>query len=380
MARDVQLEGDLVSTPVEAVLRSLHDGRVTGTVWLEGHGFAKRLFVENGTLIAAASSDPREFLGAYLVGWGLVSASELDRLVEQQDHYHTLVGELMVRNHRVDGAILDHVLRVVACEVALSTFLWREGRYRVELCRLPGSSLRPIAVPLAEIVAAGLERRRRWPAMREVVPNPRLRPRLLRPKALNLLDRAAAAILGACDGEHSLSDLARVCHEPTFAVWETVSHAASQGIVDLLPARDDDSGDEPETAFGTVRSLAERVEESLARGELRVAVATISLLARRFRAAADIAVIIAALRERAAAAIGEVLGGEAMLVAPGPAASAARAGAAAALDQRLRQLADGHSSVSHVVAAVAGDQLETRAALAELVRQGVVTLYRPSGW
>lgn len=377
MVRDVQMEGDLVSTPIEVVLQSLHAGRVTGTLWLEGGGFTKRLFIDHGRLMASASSDPRDFLGTYLVDWGHVSAQQLDRLVELQDRHKVLVGELMVRSGAVEESVLDRVLQVVAREVALSAFLWKDGRYRVELCQLPESSLRPTAIPIDELVLEGLRRRRRWGEMRQVVASPRVRPRLLRPRALDLLSREAAEILGRADGELAMSELARLSREPMFVVWDTVSQAASQGIVELVPPGEgaDDSGSG--ATFGSVRTMTAQVEQALARGELRPAMVTIRLLSRRFRGAADIDVVVDALRTRVDEAVGRILTGEHLVVEQGPGAAGL---VSDELEERVVDLADGRSSLSQVVVATGGDQLEVRAAIADLVRRGVLEVREPARW
>ena len=73
------------------MMQWLASAEKTGALIVDGPNYTKKLYFRQGNVLAAASDNPREMLGYYLVGWGYCSEDDLRHMVEMQDHYGVML-------------------------------------------------------------------------------------------------------------------------------------------------------------------------------------------------------------------------------------------------------------------------------------------------
>ena len=97
------VSGNLRTMPFPDLMESISMGRKTGTLVIKGQRYTKKILFQKGTVSAVTSNNPREHLGYYLVGWGILSEEELEQLLDQQKEHHVMLGELLGDDRQADA-------------------------------------------------------------------------------------------------------------------------------------------------------------------------------------------------------------------------------------------------------------------------------------
>jgi hypothetical protein len=367
----MSIAGNLEAMPLEDLLGWVSATDKTGTLVLEGPEFTKRLVVEEGNLVAFASTNPKEYLGTYLVGWGYVSAEELDNAVAMQSTHGMLIGELLVTIGRITPERLDEVLEVVAKEGIVEAFLWHDGSFRFnEGVRLP-QRFRPINLQLIPLLIDGTRRRDDLPMVLGQVPSVYHRPRLVAPLNKSSLSPDKMAVVAKADGKKSIEQLAFACRRPTFAVHEIFASAALDGLVDILKPSSEASDVHSVESFGSVRDLVLNIEQSIEAKRFEEALATIDLLGRRFQSASDINVLISTLNRKLESAIRSYGPRQDHFLETGVLDDALLNSEEGHLDRQITSLVDGRKTFGEILDHLPGDIIRNRLAVLGLIKRGV---------
>jgi hypothetical protein len=369
----MSIAGKLAAMPLEDLLGWVSASDKTGTLVLEGPEFTKKLVIEDGNLVAFASTNPKEYLGTYLVGWGYVSADELDNAVAMQNSHGMLIGELLVTNGRISAERLDEILTVVAKEGIVDAFLWLDGSFRFNEGVRPPQRFRPINVQLIPLLIDGTRRRDDLPIVLGQVPSVYHRPRLLAKKnnRTSSLSPDNLAVLIGADGSKSIEQLAFACRRPTFAVHEIFATAALDGLVEILPPSSEASDVHSVESFGSVRDLVLNIERSIDGKKFEEALSTIDLLGRRFRAASDIDVLISTLNRKLESAIRSYGPSQDYILETGVLDDLLLNTEEGHIDRIITSLVDGKKTFGEILDHLPGDMIRNRLAALGLIKRGV---------
>src|SRR6266542_6214044 len=74
MSKRFEYRGDLAVTPLPEILATVHRYRVAGVATLSREGRVRRLFLEEGLVVFAASNERESGLEMYLLRQGLIDA------------------------------------------------------------------------------------------------------------------------------------------------------------------------------------------------------------------------------------------------------------------------------------------------------------------
>lgn len=205
-----QYRGDLRDTALPEVLFTIHRHRVPGTIEVRHGEVSKRLFVHDGLVIHASSSEPGDSLGAYLRGVGRVNDEEFQRTdaikaATGQRHGTILVEEQILAPGELYQAIQAHLESIL-----YSVFSWNEGEVTFKIGEFDAPGMVRISLPLRRVVLEGIKRAADPKPLvtrlggRETVFQPTFSTEDLIEIAL---DRDEYQLLRAIDGRRSLYDL-----------------------------------------------------------------------------------------------------------------------------------------------------------------------------
>lgn len=173
MSRMGRLEGDLSVMPLADVVIWLANRRLSGHLVVEQETVRKEVAIHQGMAKRAASNDPREYFGQFLIHLGLLTEEQLARAFSTQQETHVLLGRILVMIGIVPEEQVIHTLRIKIAESILDTFRWRWGQFRFE--DVPAHEPRPlvdVAVPLLHIHREGVARAEMWAQFRRCFPDP----------------------------------------------------------------------------------------------------------------------------------------------------------------------------------------------------------------
>ena len=85
------IEGNLETMSLAELLQWLANGRQTGTLIVDNGSVEKKIYLREGRVLSSSSSDPRGFLGHFLVSKGVISEEDADPAVRPCYSYRVLL-------------------------------------------------------------------------------------------------------------------------------------------------------------------------------------------------------------------------------------------------------------------------------------------------
>ncbi len=286
------LAGNLRTMPVPELLQWLAAGRSTGTLVVGNGAVERQICFQGGEIIAAGSSDPREYLGHFLVSHGFISEPQLSAAMAQQDLTRVLLGKILVKSGFVSPADLGRMLELKAREGIYDLFTWRDGEFHFDQGRLPAYEMEPMTIAVTDVTLEAIERLDEWEGIRKVVPSAEAVPvavaELLEDPELSDGERA---VLAAVDDDRSVGEICLHTHSSEFFVARLLRRMAEAGRLKVVRPRQPRAA-EPVKA-GDPSALAAEAWTLFRAGEYELAL-------RHLRAAATLAPDNADVREAVA--------------------------------------------------------------------------------
>lgn len=158
-----EIKGDLVLMPLADLVIWFANRGVDGVLTVESGPVRKDFTLKGGRCTRAASNDPREYLGQFLVHFGLITEDQLQRAFDTQRETKVLLGRILVMIGIVPEEMVVQALQVKISETMLDAFRWKAGRFQF-ISGLPDDP-RPeveVGVSLADVHREGVHRAGMW--------------------------------------------------------------------------------------------------------------------------------------------------------------------------------------------------------------------------
>lgn len=167
-----QLSGDISLMPLPDLVIWLANRRLTGVLQVELGTIRKEFVLVDGAVIRASSTEPREYLGQFLIHGGLVTDTELRTAVETQYETNVRLGRILVMIGAVTEEMVVQLLKVKITETLLESFRWTSGRF-VFVDHRPNDRTPEIevSVPLVNVHREGIARAGVWEQYDRIFPN-----------------------------------------------------------------------------------------------------------------------------------------------------------------------------------------------------------------
>ncbi len=208
----------------------------TGVLELQHDGWRKRIFIEKGRVVFAASSNPDDRLGETLLREEWITLEQLERAVERLGSGRRL-GTLLVEQ----GAITPHdLVQAVVMQVkriVLDLFVAEEGAYRFHEGPLPNDELITLGMRTGDLLLEGMRRIRSFTRMRRAVGPPGTRYRLSKNWSASLegleLSAGERSLLQQLDARgRSVEELCREALLSNFETYQTLWAFRILGVVE----------------------------------------------------------------------------------------------------------------------------------------------------
>lgn len=208
-------------------------GQKTGTVVLASGGIEKKIFFSDGRILSSSSSDPREYLGHFLVAHGYISEEELGKAMQVQEESNILLGKILVMIGAISEPDLVRLMRLKVEESIYDAFLWADGEFRFYDGELPEMKMVPLSVDVTGIIMEGLRRWDEWRRIRERIPDDGHVPVLLGPVPQDDLSDQDRYILPFINGRRSIEEIALQTHNAEFHVAKLVFELSKTGLAEV---------------------------------------------------------------------------------------------------------------------------------------------------
>jgi hypothetical protein len=267
------IAGNLKTMELAELLQWLSQGSKTGTLVVDNGNVEKRIFFGKGKIISSAASDPREYLGHFLVSHGYIDEHQLAEAVRRQESQKTMLGKVLVEMGAIGEEDLDTMLRLKAEESIYSLFDWGEGEFRFHDDELPAYPMVPISLDVTGNVLEAMRRQDEWSRFRDAMPSTQAVPvRMLDDLVSDdpNLDEGTRRILLAVDDHRSIEEISLETHASEYYVCEALYAQLKARRIKIVKPRGAAPAAAPiDPGVGATsgKALLKRGEKHLAAGE-----------------------------------------------------------------------------------------------------------------
>jgi hypothetical protein len=279
------ITGNLKTMELAELLQWLSQGRKTGTLYLDNGKVEKRIFLEEGTIVSSAASDPKEYLGHFLVSHGYIDELTLAKAVEMQEENKMLLGKILLTIGAIEEDDLNKMLKLKAEESIYELFTWQEADFRFADGELPDYQMVSVNLSVTGLVLEGHRRVDEWKQIRQHIPNSNVVPVSVADLSSADGDPGVENILSLVDDDRSVQEIALQTHSGEFHVCRVLYDQLRAGKLKVVRPRQisvpeasqsttdgrDSKSPDSETLLAVAEGLIEQRQFDVALRHLRAA-------------------------------------------------------------------------------------------------------------
>jgi hypothetical protein len=230
--------GDLVGTSLPALLRPLVWAKKTGVLRMRRGRIGKSVYIAEGRLIFATSTDPDDRLGEMLLRKGLITFRALEESVRALSAGKRQ-GSILVENGAIRAKdLVDGVTEQVQ-EIIYGLLRWDEGSYEFVEGDLPSREVIVLRMSTTDLLMEGVRRIQSWGLIRSAVggldQHFRLSPDSGHLISATGLSKEELNVIASVDGTMSLDEILGAARQPDFLVCRAIFGLWAAGILDRVP-------------------------------------------------------------------------------------------------------------------------------------------------
>ncbi len=250
----MSISGNLKTMELAELFQWLSHGGKTGTLVINNGIVEKRIYFRDGSIIATASSNPKEYLGHFLVSHGYIDEHVLAKAMEMQDANKMLLGKILVTIGAIGEDDLDRMLRLKSEETVYEVFTWPEGDFRFHDGELHDFHMIPMSLEVTGLVLEGAQRVDDWGRIRGRISSDQMVPVAVGELEPPRDDDRARHILTFVDDDRSIEEIALHSHSSEFHVFRVLFDQLQRGRIKLVRPRSIAAADPPERGGEAVGS------------------------------------------------------------------------------------------------------------------------------
>jgi hypothetical protein len=233
----MSITGNLKTMELAELLQWLSQGRKSGTLFINNGRVEKQIFFREGTIVSSAASDPKEYLGHFLVSHGFIDELTLAKAMEMQEDNKMLLGKILLTIGAISEGDLERMLRLKAEESIYEIFTWREGEFRFADGVLPDYHMWPLSLSVTAVVLEGHQRVDEWKQIRARIPNNQAVPVAVRDLQSSDGDPGVEKILALVDDDRTVQEIALQTHSSEFHVCRVLYEQMRSGNLKMVRPR-----------------------------------------------------------------------------------------------------------------------------------------------
>jgi hypothetical protein len=253
------LSGNLSEIRLPVLLMSLYRDRETGVLALTNGLCTKSLYVKEGKVVYATSSDPEDQLGECLFRRGLIGLKAFLESAEE-GRAGRRQGEVLVDIGALTPEGLVEGVTQQLYDIIYSVFDFRSGTYTLELAPFSTVEMITLSVEIPAVVFRGLERQTAWGPIFAEVGDPSVRVRAIErlPSFLPGLELNSEQehVLGLCREGMAVASIVDASYLPPFQTYRLLWLFLILGLIEKeSPARRSERPANPEVLLDRYNDL-----------------------------------------------------------------------------------------------------------------------------
>ena len=264
------LSGDLATMSLEDIFQWLAVGKKTGVLELKGSLHTKRVAFHQGRITSIWSSDPREYLGQYLLAYNRITEEQLRDALATQEDEQQLLGRILINRQLVTETEIRRIVQMKVQESIYDTFLWSVGSFEFHDGASSHQKSMLLSLDVTGIVLEGARRLDDWQRIRKVIKGGDAILAAISEAIAERLPLATedANILSRLDGHRRIDQLVLEMRLPEFKINKLLFDLHERGLVRIINPGGN-LGENPSLQLQRARALVEKQKLQEAQEELR---------------------------------------------------------------------------------------------------------------
>lgn len=264
------LKGELATMSLEDILQWLAVGKKSGVLELRGVLHTKRVSFHEGRITAVWSSDPREYLGQYLLAFNRISEEQLREALAAQEDENQLLGRILVSRQLITETEIRRIVQMKVEEAIFDTFLWEMGSFEFHDGAPSQQKSMLLGLDVTGIVLEGARRMDEWKRIRQVLKGNDAVVMAISEAIAEHLPLASedADILARLDGHKCVDQLIIEMRAPEFKVNKLLFDLLDKGLIRAVDPGGK-LGEKSSLQLQRARQLVERQKLREAQDELK---------------------------------------------------------------------------------------------------------------
>lgn len=231
-----QYRGDLSQTALPEILYTIDRFQVPGVIEASRDGVVKQVYIKEGNVVHATSTDRADSLGAYLQRSGVLSPDVFLETMRERERTQKRYGVLLIEKALLSPAEVYRAIRKQIEAIVWSLFYWQEGSVIYSIGEFRETDSVRIQLPMRQVILQGIKRA---PDAKALVTRLGRKETVLEPcyKMEQLIELALDAdeykVLSLVDGKRSLFD---VCTQGPHSASENAKVLYAFQILQLIRA------------------------------------------------------------------------------------------------------------------------------------------------
>lgn len=225
------IQGNLSTMSAVDLLQFVAAGRKTGRLRFDRAKIVKEVYLENGMIIGADSSDPKEYLGQLLIHYGKLDEPQLRAALQVQREAGGRLGEILVSTGVLSQKDVLQVLRIRTLDIVYDLFLWEDAHFELYDNEKPPDYFIRIEVQPTKVIMDGAYRIDEWKRYRAVIPSDRALLELGTGWTSQLkANKEVRKVLYFVEKQMSVAEISYNMHASPFHVYGLLYDLVSRGI------------------------------------------------------------------------------------------------------------------------------------------------------
>ena len=156
MTDKFKYRGNLTETPLPEMLCTIDRFRIPGIVEVKHEDVIKRVYVRDGYIVHATSSDRRDSLGEYLEKLGNLEPDQLAKVKKERSASSKRFGVLCIEGGILSPVEVFEFIRAQIESIVWSLFYWGEGEVTFGIGTLKDENMVQIQLSIGQVVVQGI--------------------------------------------------------------------------------------------------------------------------------------------------------------------------------------------------------------------------------
>ncbi len=153
-----QYRGDLAQTALPEILFTIDRFQVPGVIEASRDGVVKRVFIKEGNVVHASSSDREDSLGSYLERSGTLTPEVVVETMRERERSNQRYGVLLIDRGILSPGEVYRAIRKQIEAIVWSLFYWQDGSVSYSIGDFREADAVRIQLPMRQAILQGIKR------------------------------------------------------------------------------------------------------------------------------------------------------------------------------------------------------------------------------